>query len=78
MKKAIKLLMMAIALISAAAFTACSDDDNENTTLSKFTIDPTAATLTASGEVSGRWEAYTTDTVTGQLKVPQRVLGLLF
>lgn len=142
MKKAIKFLMMAIAFISAAAFTACSDDDNENTTLSKFTIDPTAVTLTpgesltvnaqffpenvsdktvvwtssdtevatvengvvtaikpgsatitatpsanpsmaktlnlnvtakaltASGEVSGTWEAYTTVTVTGQLKVP--------
>ena len=77
MKKAIKLLMMAIALISAAAFTACSDDDNENTTLSKFTIDPKAATLTP-GKVSGTWEAYSTVTVTGQLKVPQRVLGLLF
>ena len=135
---------MALMIMPAAVMTSCSDDDdNESTvTLSKFTIDQTSATLTpgetlnvtaqffpenvkdktvtwtssdnevatvdngvvtalnpgnttipatpaampslaktlsvsvtnkainAAGEVSGTWEAYTTVTVTGQLKVP--------
>ena len=134
---------LAIMIMPAVSMTSCSsDDDNEEVTLSKFTIDQTAATLTpgeslnvtvqffpedvkdktvtwtssddavatvtngvvtavkpgsatitatpsampslaktisvnvtnkaisASGEVSGTWEAYTTVTVTGQLKVP--------
>ncbi|MCI6462656.1 MAG: Ig-like domain-containing protein [Prevotella sp.] len=142
MKKAMRfLMMMAIALTSASVTTSCSDDD-ETVTLSKFTIDPTATTLTpgetlnvnvqffpenvedktvewtssdnevatvangvvtaikpgsatitatpaampslaktlsvsvtakamtVSGEVSGTWDAYTTVTVSGQLKVP--------
>ena len=38
-------MMMAIAFTSAAMTTSCSDDD-ENVTLSKFTINPTATTLT--------------------------------
>lgn len=136
-------MLMAIAIASATALTACSDDEDDKTVeLSKFAIDPTATTLTpgetlnvnaqffpeavtdktvvwtssddevatvangvvtamkpgtatitatpaanpslaktltvsvtnkamsASGEVSGTWEAYTTVTVTGQLKVP--------
>ena len=46
MKKAMRfLMMMAIALTSATVTTSCSDDD-ETVTLSKFTIDPTATTLT--------------------------------
>ena len=46
MKKAMRfLMMMAIALTSASVTTSCSDDD-ETVTLSKFTIDPTATTLT--------------------------------
>lgn len=129
-------------IVPAAALTSCSDDDAPESTLSKFTIDQSAATLTpgetlvvtaqffpddvkdktvtwissdeavatvdngvvtavkpgvatitvtpaampslakslsvtvtnkaltAAGEVDGTWEAYSTVTVTGQLKVP--------
>ena len=143
MKKVMSMLLMVITMTAVATLTSCSDDDNENVTLSKFTIDPTATTLTpgetlevktqffpenvdnknvtwtssdnevatvsngvvtalkpgnatitatpeampqlaqtlsinvvnnamtAEGEVSGTWKAYTTVTVTGQVKVPE-------
>ena len=143
MKKVMSMLLMVITMTAVATLTSCSDDDNENVTLSKFTIDPTATTLTpgetlevktqffpenvdnknvtwtssdnevatvsngvvtalkpgnatitatpeampqlaqtlsinvvnnamtVEGEVSGTWKAYTTVTVTGQVKVPE-------
>ena len=40
-------MLMAIAIASATALTACSDDEDDKTVeLSKFAIDPTATTLT--------------------------------
>ena len=46
MKKVMSMLLMVITMTAVATLTSCSDDDNENVTLSKFTIDPTATTLT--------------------------------
>ncbi|MGN0037249.1 MAG: Ig-like domain-containing protein [Bacteroidaceae bacterium] len=47
MKKTMNfLMMMAIAITSTVTMTSCNDDDNKGATLSKFTIDPTASTLT--------------------------------
>ncbi len=41
------MMMMAVAITSAVSLSSCSnDDDDENVSLSKFTVDPAATTLT--------------------------------
>ncbi len=143
MKKFLFFMMTAVAVMTTTALSSCSDDDEKEVALSKFTVDPTATTLTpgdvtqvnvqffpenvsdksvvwtssdenvatvsngtvtalkpgnaiitatptanpalaktmsvavankamtANGEVSGVWEAYSTVTVTGQIRVPE-------
>ena len=66
-----KTLLLAMLAISASAFTACSDDD-ENTDLPPVTPPGQNENITANDTVYGVWEAGSTVTVSGHhLTVPE-------
>lgn len=66
-----KTILLAMLAISASAFTACSDDDEDDVTITPPTVTP-GEEITANDTVYGIWEAGSTITVSGHhLTVPE-------
>lgn len=64
--KLTKLFAAMLALAAAMQFTACSDDENNDTSI----VEP-PVNITAEGEVSGVWKKGATVTIDGHITVPE-------